>query len=167
MSTRSPLPKLSKSDAARFPLARKNNLRQLLLRASRVLNAQIVSALNGRGYDLRSTHTSLLSNLDDRGSTLSAVAARAGMSKQAMGRLADELEDLGYIKSGADPNDGRARVISYTAAGRKLMLSSFEVLAEIERGYGELIGQLALEGLKASLKRLLDALDLDSQALEE
>jgi DNA-binding MarR family transcriptional regulator len=110
MSTGSRLPKPSKSEVARFSLARKNNLRQLLLRATRVLNAQIVSALNERGYDLRSTHTSLLSNLDHQGSTLSVIATRAGMSKQAMGRLADELEQLGYIKSEADPDDGRSFV---------------------------------------------------------
>jgi DNA-binding MarR family transcriptional regulator len=126
-----------------------------------------VSALNDRGYDLRSTHTALLSNLDHRGNKLSAIAVRAGMSKQAMGRVADELEDLGYIKSDADPDDKRSRIISFTASGWKLMVSSFDILAEIERAYAERIGDSELETLQSLLRQLLESDTTDSQALEE
>src|SRR5450755_4160500 len=72
---------------------RRSNMRQLLLRASRIVNRHVVEGLHARGYaDLRSTHTTLLSNIDLAGSTVTVAADRAGITKQAMGRLATELE---------------------------------------------------------------------------
>ncbi len=155
----------SAADAARIPAARKNNIRQLLLRASRVLNADIVEELIRRGYIIRSTHTTLLSNLDDHGNKLSVVAARAGISKQAMGRLADELETLGYLLSVADEEDKRSRIIRFTANGWKLMIESFNALDAIEHRYANRIGVERLEGLRSILQDLLGSSQSDSQPL--
>src|SRR5215472_5063667 len=81
---------------------RRRNMRQLLLRASRIVNRHVVEGLHGRGHTaLRSTHTTLLSNIDLAGSSVTVAADRAGITKQAMGRLAAELEEAGYIQIGA------------------------------------------------------------------
>src|SRR5215470_16313372 len=102
---------------------RRRNMRQLLLRASRIVNRHVVEGLQARGYSLlRSTHTTLLSNIDLAGSSVSEAAERAGITKQAMGRLASELEEAGYIQIGTDPEDARVRLIRLTKEGRKLML---------------------------------------------
>src|SRR6267154_5966919 len=94
---------------------RRRNMRQLLLRASRIVNRHVVEGLHARGYaDLRSTHTTLLSNIDLAGSTVTVAADRAGITKQAMGRLATELEDAGYIRVQNDPKDARARILQLT-----------------------------------------------------
>jgi len=93
---------------------RRRNMRQLLLRASRIVNRHVVEGLHARGYtDLRSTHTTLLSNIDLAGSTVTAAAERAGITKQAMGRLATELEDAGYIRIEAE-SKGCARAYPST-----------------------------------------------------
>jgi DNA-binding MarR family transcriptional regulator len=134
---------------------RNRNLRQLLLRAARILNVEIVAALVARGYDLRSTHTALLSNLDEEGNMISTVAERAGMSKQAMGRIADELETLKYIASTSSATDKRARVLKFTTKGWKLMLASFEILAKIEQHYASRIGKAQLAQLCANLEVLI------------
>src|ERR1700759_1353992 len=85
---------------------RRRNMRQLLQRATRLVNRHVVDGLHARGYaDLRSTHTTLLSNIDLAGSTVTVAAERAGITKQAMGRLASELEDAGYIRVRTDPHD--------------------------------------------------------------
>ncbi len=131
---------------------RRVNMRQLLLRASRIVNRHVVEGLQARGYaDLRSTHTTLLSNIDLAGSTVTVAADRAGITKQAMGRLASELEDAGYIRVRTDPHDARARVLQLTAAGRKLMLDSLEVMAELERRYAGTIGQDRLVAILSGL----------------
>src|SRR5215470_4598565 len=112
---------------------RRRNMRQLLLRASRIVNRHVVKGLHARGYsDLRSTHTTLLSNIDLAGSTVTAAAERAGITKQAMGRLASELEGAGYVRVQSDPKDARVRILKLTKAGRRLMLDSLEVMAELE-----------------------------------
>jgi DNA-binding MarR family transcriptional regulator len=133
-------------------------MRQLLLRASRVVNQHVVEGLHARGYaDLRSTHTTLLSNIDLAGSTISEAADRAGVTKQAMGRLASELEGAGYIRVRSDPKDARVRVLQLTAAGRRLMLDSLQIMNELECRYARLVGvdQLAaiLQGLEAFVEQ--------------
>lgn len=121
---------------------RRRNMRQLLLRASRIVNRHVLEGLQARGYtDLRSTHTTLLSNMDLAGSTVTVAADRAGITKQAMGRLATELEAAGYIRVEADPTDARARILQLTKTGKKLMLDSLEVMAGLERRYARSIGR--------------------------
>ena len=133
---------------------RRRNMRQLLLRASRIVNRHVVEGLHARDYtDLRSTHTTLLSNIDLAGSTVTVAADRAGITKQAMGRLATELEGAGYIRVQGDPNDARARVLQLTKTGKRLMLDSLKVMAELELRYARSVGRdrlaVVLRGLAA------------------
>jgi DNA-binding MarR family transcriptional regulator len=137
---------------------RRRNMRQLLLQASRIVNRHVVEGLHARGYtDLRSTHTTLLSNIDLAGSIVTVAADRAGITKQAMGRLADELEGAGYIRVRSDPEDARTRILELTRTGRQLMLDSLEVMADLEHRYARSIGRnslaAVLRGLVAFVKQ--------------
>jgi DNA-binding MarR family transcriptional regulator len=141
---------------------RRRNMRQLLLRASRIVNRHVVEGLHARGYtDLRSTHTTLLSNIDLAGSTVTVAADRAGITKQAMGRLAAELEDAGYIRVKGDPKDARARVLQLTKTGRQLMLDSLEVMAELEHRYARSVGRDQLAAVLGGLAAFLEAAEQD------
>jgi len=136
---------------------RRRNMRQLLLRASRIVNRHVVEGLHARGYaDLRSTHTTLLSNIDLAGSTVTVAADRAGITKQAMGRLATELEDAGYIRVQNDPKDARARVLQLTKTGKRLMLDSLEVMAELERRYAGSVGRNRLAAILQGLAAFVE-----------
>lgn len=131
---------------------RSRNMRQLLLRASRIVNRHVVAGLQARGYSgLRSTHTTLLSNIDLAGGSVTEAAERAGITKQAMGRLAAELEETGYIRIETDREDARVRVLRLTAQGKKLMLDGLAVMAALERGYAELIGDKPLAAILRGL----------------
>jgi DNA-binding MarR family transcriptional regulator len=142
--------------------ARRRNMRQLLLRASRIVNRDVVEGLHARGYaDLRSTHTVLLSNIDLAGSTVTEAADRAGITKQAMGRLADELEAAGYVRVRSDPSDARARVLQLTNNGKQLMLDSLEVMAELERRYADSLGRDRLAALLGGLAAFVEGMEQD------
>lgn len=135
-------------------------MRQLLLRASRVLNRHVVEGLQARGYTgLRSTHTTLLSNLPLSGGTVTDTADRAGITKQAMGRLASELESAGYVRVCNDPRDARVRVLELTNAGSRLMLDSLEVMADLEHRYEALIGSKRLQAIIDGLLAFNEAAD--------
>jgi DNA-binding MarR family transcriptional regulator len=141
---------------------RRRNMRQLLLRASRIVNRHVVEGLHARGYaDLRSTHTTLLSNIDLAGSTVTVAADRAGITKQAMGRLATELEDAGYVRVEGDPKDARVRVLQLTETGKQLMLDSLEVMAELERRYARSIGRDRLAGVVRGLTVFVEGAEQD------
>jgi DNA-binding MarR family transcriptional regulator len=137
---------------------RRRNMRQLLLRASRLVNRHVVDGLQARGYaDLRSTHTTLLSNIDLAGSTVTDAAERAGITKQAMGRLAVELESAGYIRLRKNAEDGRIRILQLTNTGKRLMLDSLEVMADLERRYALSVGEDRLEALLQGLAIFIDS----------
>jgi DNA-binding MarR family transcriptional regulator len=141
---------------------RRRNMRQLLLRASRIVNRHVVAGLQAKGYaDLRSTHTTLLSNIDLAGSTVTVAAERAGITKQAMGRLATELEAAGYIRVESDPKDARARVLQLTRTGRRLMLDSLEIMAELERCYARSVGRDRLAALLGGLAAFVEVAERD------
>ena len=128
------------------------NLRQRLLRASRAVNVAIVKGLHARGFEgLRSTHTALLSNLDLGGASLTAVARRAGMTKQAMGRLADELIRLKYIETSRSEADRREVNLAFTKTGLDLMQHSFAIMDAIEKRCVHRMGKDKFQTLLSAL----------------
>ncbi len=136
---------------------RATNLRQCLLRASRLVNIAIVEGLHRRGFiELRSTHTALLSNLDLEGNSLTTISQRAGITKQAMGRLADELVKLNYITRTRSVDDKRLVKIELTPSGLKLMKHSFTIMDELENRCSNRIGINNLKKLLNSLKSVAD-----------
>jgi DNA-binding MarR family transcriptional regulator len=145
---------------AKLEKRRGRNLRQLLLRASRAVNREVVAGLQARGYTtLRATHTTLLSNIDLAGSTITEAADRAGITKQAMGRLAMELQATGYIVVAGDPGDARAKRLRLTPEGERLMLDSLEVMAELEDRYARQIGGAGVADLRQALEAFVGACD--------
>ncbi|MEO5757542.1 MAG: MarR family transcriptional regulator [Mesorhizobium sp.] len=142
--------------------ARSQNMRQLLLRASRLVNRHVVEALRARGYgDLRATHTTLLSNIDLAGSTVTEAADRAGVTKQAMGRLAAELEGAGYITVQSNPEDARVRILCLTEKGMRLMLDSLDVMDNLELRYAHIVGQTRLADIMHGLAAFIENADRD------
>ena len=60
------------------------------------------------------------------------IAARAGITKQAVGQIVDELEALGYVRREPDPADARARLVVYTERGKASMFDGLAALARVE-----------------------------------
>ncbi len=140
------------------------NLRQCLLRASRCVNVIIVERLHQRGFtELRSTHTALLSNLDLEGSSLTLVSQRAGITKQAMGRLADELVKLKYVTRTLNDNDKRSVIIEFTPSGLELMNYSFRIMEELENRCEHRLGGNRFKKLLSSLQEITNELENTSK----
>jgi len=137
------------------------NLRQHLLRASRVVNNAIVENLHQCGFtELRSTHTALLSNLNLDGNSITKIAQRAGMSKQAMGRLADELITLKYISKIPSEHDKRAYKLKFTTSGFTLMKHSFSIMKKLENRCATRLGDKHFIKLLCSLQGIVDEFDI-------
>ena len=144
---------------------RARNLRQLLLRAHREMNTVVTAELARRGYDdIRLVHSRLLENLDRDGNSVTVVAQRAQMAKQAMGTLAKELENKGYLRRVVDSNDRRAWILYFTAKGWRLMLETFEIVAEIERETSMRVGAAQFKALRAGLAAMSEPSALRSQS---
>ena len=110
---------------------------QLLLSVQDELFARLAE----QGYDdLHPRHESVLAYLDEDGVRATDLARLSGRHKQVIGRLVDELEQLGYVERRPDPADRRAKLIVPTERGLAQMQLGDEVVAEIERRHAEATG---------------------------
>lgn len=131
---------------------RERNLRLLLLRATRTVNRRITAELQRRGFPgTRPGHGALLANLDLAGNSVTEIAERAQISKQAMARLAVELEELGVITRRKDAADARALVLAFTPLGRRLVQATVEIVAELEAELEARVGATAAAHLRTAL----------------
>lgn len=135
---------------------RRRNLRVLLFRATRIINARVTDELQRRGYaDVRAGHGTLLANLDFAGNSVTEIAERAQISTQAAGKLALELEGLGYITRKPDRRDRRTLSLRFTAAGRRLVADTVEIVDEIEADVATAIGSRPFASLLVGLQGLV------------
>ena len=98
-------------------------------------------------------HIHITRHLSLQGSRLTELAARAGMSKQAMGDLVDQCEAWDLVRREPDPLDGRARLIVFTATGL-LWLEAFRLAvgraeAEFRAQVGPDVATVVALGLEA------------------
>ena len=87
----------------------------LLLRRGRAIQARLAGQLH---HELDGAAYGLLVLLDDAGPLrASDVVARLGLDKSTVSRQVASLVDLGLVDRAADPDDGRAQVLSTSAEG--------------------------------------------------
>src|SRR6516164_3083970 len=108
------------------------------------------------GYgDVRAEHLAVLQYPGPHGQRPSALAARSGMSRQAINHLISHLERAGYLERYTDPADPNARLIRLTERGRRLYERIEAVAATIEAEWAEQVGAQRLEDLRSTLGDLL------------
>jgi DNA-binding MarR family transcriptional regulator len=74
------------------------------------------------------------------GSRLTVLAQRAGMSKQAMGKLVDQCLAWGLVLREPDARDARAQRIRFTPAGLSWLLAMQQSVAQAEAELRQAIG---------------------------
>jgi DNA-binding MarR family transcriptional regulator len=81
---------------------------------------QVVSAeLAAEGFaDLRPAHCLLLYRLFSGETRMTELAQQAGVTRQAVSLLVDQLHVAGYVERMVDPADRRARVLLLTDRGK-------------------------------------------------
>lgn len=138
-----------------------SNVAKRLDNVSDEYHIRLKQRLDNLGYEgLKLSFASILSRISFSGSRLVDIAEVNGMSKQAIGQLANEIEELGYIKRIPDPHDGRAKNLVFTELGQRLIQDSVEAVEEIEQEFAALIGEDKIAELNSILTELNDKLGL-------
>ena len=131
------------------------NTAVLLREAFVALNGLVVPRLAEGGFpDVRPAHNVVFQYLDAAGTTVSTLAERAEMTKQAMGELVAHLEERGYVDRVPDPADRRAKLVRPTAKGRDVYRVVRELIPEIEQQVVELIGATRMRQLRRDLQTI-------------
>jgi DNA-binding MarR family transcriptional regulator len=105
------------------------------------LQDELFAGLAEAGYDdLQPRHGSVLAYLDEDGVRATELARLSGRHKQIVGRIVDELEDLGYVERRPDPEDRRAKLIFPTERGLDQVRLGDEIVADIEARHAKEVG---------------------------
>jgi DNA-binding MarR family transcriptional regulator len=112
--------------------------------------------LGSEGYpDIRPGHGCVFRFIELEGSRLTQLAERAGMTKQAVGEMVADLEQLGYLERVPDPGDGRAKIIRLSARGWEAQAAADRIFADIERRWRLEVGEEALAELRETMEAIL------------
>jgi DNA-binding MarR family transcriptional regulator len=137
---------------------RPSNLAVLLRDTYLTLNDLVIARLAAKGHEaVRPAHSAVFEHLDDTGTTVSTLAARAQMTKQAMAELVGHLERHGYVVRTPDPGDRRAKLVLPTAAGREVVAIAQELVPEVEQQVDAALGPDRARALRHDLQVLLEA----------
>lgn len=131
----------------------------LLLKAARLFNERAIARANHGGSRLTQAHTRLFPYIDFAGTRITDLAKAAGISKQAVTQLVDEMEQVGVVVRTKDPVDGRAVRVAFTAKGRDALLEGLAILNGVESEVASDIGADAFRRLHADLGALIIALE--------
>lgn len=131
----------------------------LLYLPYRHLEERVLDALHARGHAITTSQARVFQRIGSDGSRLVDLAAATSLTKQSVGFLVDQLEAAGYVTRDADPRDARARLVTLTERGRKLVEESAGVVAEVEREWTDLLGAGELAHLRRALARLSEHAD--------
>ncbi len=143
--------------AERIRETRERHIGRLFLRASRSFAALATRKLKERGHEgLGAAHTALLPHVDLEGTRATALAERAGMSKQAAGQVVRDLVRQGYVERRPDPSDSRATLVRFTEAGWRFLRDAGDVKREIEAEYAAALGEERMGLLRSALNDLLE-----------
>src|SRR5215472_11759115 len=113
----------------------------LLRVPAQAIHRRIIRELNVAGFgELSMPHMAVLQFPGPDGVRPGTLAERAGMSKQAMSRLLQSLEGLGYVVRSDTPDQGRARIVRFTKRGHAAYSKLHAILRDIEREWSAELG---------------------------
>ena len=132
----------------------------LVERANRALQSDMVRRAHADGHtEVKMAHNSVFGFLHSDGARAADMAARAGITRQSMGEVIRDMVALDLVEMRSDPNDGRAKVVTYSEHGLAVAGDGFGYLGELERRFAEEFGEEEYAVARDVLDRLVGVLD--------
>jgi DNA-binding MarR family transcriptional regulator len=132
----------------------------LVDRANRALQTDMVRSQHQRGHpEVKPAHNAVFATLSPDGSRAAEMAVRAGITRQSMGEVVREMVALDILEMRPDPEDGRAKLVTYSEHGRAVAADGYERLRELETRFAEEFGEEDYETAREVLARIADVLD--------
>jgi len=103
---------------------------------------------------LRPAHARLMVWIDWEGTRSTDIARAQDISKNAVGQLVTELEEMGYVERVADPSDGRAKIVRYTDAGMALLSDSLAIGSQLDAEIAAILGAERMAQLRSLLAEI-------------
>jgi DNA-binding MarR family transcriptional regulator len=135
----------------------KSPLPALLSEVKDRMIGQLHQRIAEEGFDdLRYKHGPVFRFIDEDGCRLTDLAELTGLTKQGIGEVVSELEQLGYVERVPAPDDRRAKIIRLTDRGRKCQAAATRVLGDIEQRWAGRLGDTQLITLRHVLEEIAE-----------
>lgn len=135
------------------------DLAHLALFVGLAVNQRVIERLEALGYRaLTQSHGYLVQHLVNGPRSIGELAARLGITQQAVSKSVRELEALGYLKTRPSVEDARVRLVALSARGKGCVEAARTLRRTLERGFQRKHGKAELAEAKRLLIGVLDQL---------
>jgi DNA-binding MarR family transcriptional regulator len=146
---------------------RRSGLGILAARLMVAIQEELYARLAEAGHpQLTYLHGAVIAHLDEEGNRATELAIRSGRHKQVIGRLVDELEELGYVERRPEHADRRGKRIVPTRRGLEVMRLSDAVIKDIEEREARILGPNEYENFRRSLRHVVESLTSEPAVVE-
>ncbi len=122
-------------------------------RLNKLLQQDTVDEANRRGHrELKNSHNAVFATLDHEGGRPSEMASRAGITRQSMGEVIRDMVNLGFVEMKPDPNDKRAKLVTWTTRGLAYAQKGFGHIRDLEEHFAAEMGEQAYAQLREALE---------------
>lgn len=140
---------------------RRESMGSLLSRLSDYFNYRLMQLTGEQGHhNLKLSFAHVLSLLRPNGTRIQDIVRIRCLSKQAVGAIAKELEQLGYICRKADPESPRQQRLFWTEQGLSLLRHSARSVELLEAELEQHVSPGRLQVLKTCMADLYEGLAL-------
>lgn len=113
---------------------------------------ELFSKLAAEGFDdLHPRHGAVLAYIAEGGVRATELSRLSGQHKQVIGKMVDELEELGYVRRRPDPADRRAKLVCPTERGLAEMRAGRKIMSAIQERHAHRLGIDTFAMFKAAL----------------
>jgi DNA-binding MarR family transcriptional regulator len=119
------------------------------------VRGRMLARLHEHGFtDLQPAHLTVFQYPGPQDATPSELAARLGITKQALNYLLGELERLGYLERAPHADDLRSKRIVVTERGSAAIRVIRDAVAEVEAEWTRRLGEKRFAQLREALLEL-------------
>ena len=130
-------------------------LSRLLLDALRSVETETAHLLQERGtVDLTPGQARAILLVERTGTRLTDLATTAGVTKQAMMQMVDDLQGMGCLRRTPDPEDARAKIVRLTARGLRHRAQARKAVQVVESKVKRRLGPRRYTALRGALEEL-------------
>ncbi len=105
--------------------------------------------------DVRPSYGFVLLATRDNSTTSTELASLLGVSKQAVSKLIDAMEDGGYVRRSPGVGDARTRSVELVERGHQLLAAVELIYRDLEAEWSTVIGERAVEQTRRNLTRVV------------
>lgn len=130
----------------------KNLLMLHLVRAIYWFDESLQKGLREKGWgDISRSQSLVLVNLANGETRSSRIAENVGVTRQAMSQMLADMAAKNLITIADDPNDRRARIVSFSPAAQPLRDDANAILVELEQRFEKAVGKSRMNAIRAGM----------------